>query len=148
MPIAAEFLDNNSGQFSYPLSPRFSPLHPLGQLSATTVQVCFSVTDFTKDVKRQMSKNITITSNGAVASTHLEETSGVLRRNSPSKMKRAVLRKVSNGSGENSTSRIVEVWEDGLLEVSLDVTNLHGDFYADGRSSFEQTNHLRSLICL
>ena len=65
--------------------------------------------------------------------THLEDTSGtVLQRNSPSGRKRAVLRKVSNSNGDSSVSRIVEIWEDGLLQVSLDVTDLHGDFYADG----------------
>jgi len=66
--------------------------------------------------------------------THLEDTSGtVFQRNSPSRKKRAVLRKVSNGKEGPSVSRIVEIWEDGLLEVSLNVTDLHSDFYADGR---------------
>jgi len=87
-----------------------------------------------------MSKYVTVSlpsENSAIPPTsmptHLEDTTGtVLQRNSSSGKKRAVLRKVSNGNGDSSVSRIVEIWEDGLLEVSLNVTGLHGDFYADG----------------
>ena len=115
--------------------------------SLATLQIFYSVADFTKNVKRQMSKYLSIPLPSETSAipptsvpTHLEDTSEtILQRNSPSRKKRAILRKISNGKGDSSVSRIVEIWEDGRLEVSLNVTDLHGDFYADGRP-FCQSN--------
>ena len=144
VPTAAEFVNTCRGQ--YTITPCFSAImswYPcLDRLSPITIQVFYSVTDFTKNVKRQMSKYLTVplpSENSGMlrpSATNLEDTSGsVLQRNSPSRKKRAVLRKVSNSNGDSSITRIVEIWENGLLEASLNVTDLHGDFYADGNLS-------------
>lgn len=115
----------------------------------TTIQAFYSVADFTKNVKRQMSKYLIFSpsEDSAISRAHsnttnLEDVSAiVLQRNSSSRTKRAVLRNVSNANEDISVSRLVEIWEDGLLVVSLNVTDLHGDFYADGRFSRHQTNN-------
>ena len=50
---------------------------------------------------------------------------------SPSRKLRAVLRIVKS-SGDSPPTRLVEIWNKDLLEVSANVTECHGDFYADG----------------
>ena len=147
VPTTADLVLNTCrGQFLPTLLPRKSSnvgIWPwLDHPSLATIQIFYSVADFTKNVKRQMSKYLTIPLPSETSAipptsvpTHLEDTSGtILQRNSPSRKKRAILRKISNGKGDSSVSRIVEIWEDGQLEVSLNVTDLHGDFYADGKS--------------
>ena len=50
---------------------------------------------------------------------------------SPSRKLRAVLRNVKSGDSPTGT-RLVEIWNKDLLVVSANVTDCHGDFYADG----------------
>ena len=50
---------------------------------------------------------------------------------SPSRKLRAVLRNVKSGDSLTGT-RLVEIWNKDLLVVSANVTDCHGDFYADG----------------
>ena len=50
---------------------------------------------------------------------------------SPSRKLRAVLRHVKSGNSPTG-SRLVEIWSKDLLVVSANVTDCHGDFYADG----------------
>ena len=51
---------------------------------------------------------------------------------SPSRKLRAVLRHVKSGDSPIGT-RLVEIWDKDLLVVSANVTEYHGDFYADGQ---------------
>ena len=74
---------------------------------------------------------------GVPMGTSLEDTSQIiLQVVSPSKKKRASLRKSEISGG----SKFVEIWNEGLLESSLDVSDLHGDFYGDGNLSPLQAN--------
>ena len=50
---------------------------------------------------------------------------------SPSRKLRAELRHVKS-VGSPTGTRLVEIWNKDLLVVSADVTDSHGDFYADG----------------
>jgi len=62
--------------------------------------------------------------------TYLDNASDtILHTISASGLRRAVLRK----SGDAGDGRHVEVWKGNLLEASMEVTDLHGDFYADGK---------------
>ena len=64
---------------------------------------------------------------GNVVSSALQDVDIVGQAMSPSGKKRAFLRNVKGGS-----SRVVEIWNSGTLEASMDVTDRHGDFYTDG----------------
>ena len=72
---------------------------------------------------------------GPCVTTLLHDIDIVAQTTSSSGCKTATLRNVKNSGGE--TNRVVEVWNLGQLEVSLNVTEHHGDFYTDG------TYHLR-----
>jgi acylaminoacyl-peptidase len=141
VPTGAQFLGTCPGQSLsiQILSARSNMLTLQVGLDPTIIQVFYSMTDFTKNVKRQMSNFLTVfppSENGATprvsATIPADISETVLQRNSPTRRKRALLRKVSNGNGGSSTSRLVEIWEDGMLQVSLDVTDFHDDFYTDG----------------
>ncbi|KAF9474522.1 alpha/beta-hydrolase [Pholiota conissans] len=114
-----------------PTSAQFIPSQDPGQ---TIVQLNFSVKDHDRNVKRSMSKNVVFPSgagqleNGAI-STPLLDTDVVAQIVSPTKQKRATLRNVKRANG--SSNRIVEVWNEGLLQISQNVTDYHGDFYTD-----------------
>lgn len=79
---------------------------------------------------------------GVAVGTSLEDTSQIiLQVVSPSKKKRASLRKSEISGG----SKFVEIWNEGLLEASLDVSDLHGDFYGDGNLCKSPANEHISL---
>lgn len=50
---------------------------------------------------------------------------------SPSGKRRAVLREAKSGAAQGK--RFVEVWSGDILEASVDVSEKHGAFYADGK---------------
>ncbi len=118
----------------------------------TVVQVSYSVRDHTMKTKRSMSKPLVFlvpasvdaeeVPKGIPVVTSLEDTSQIiLQVVSPSKKKRASLRKSEISGGR----KIVEIWNEGLLEISLDVSDLHGDFYGDGNlASFCKRTYDRS----
>lgn len=86
-----------------------------------------------------MTKSIIVSSNlkgsesklpVVIASTPLHDLDIVAQLISPSRKLRAVLRNVK--FGDSGTTRLVEIWKNNLLVVSANVTECHGDFYADG----------------
>ncbi|KAF9529900.1 Alpha/Beta hydrolase protein [Crepidotus variabilis] len=108
-------------------------------LTRHVVQVAYSVRDHERNTKRHMSKSIIFSLSdsstteeqfrSSVVQTRLEEDADIaLQTISPSKQKKAVLRNVKKGS---NTNRFVEVWSNTRREATLDVTDLHGDFYND-----------------
>ncbi|PPQ82281.1 hypothetical protein CVT25_008431 [Psilocybe cyanescens] len=94
------------------------------------VEITYSVKDHFRNTKRNMVKTIVFSSeatHGPVSvSTALQDVDIVAQIISPSTQRRAILRSPKSGS-----PRYVEIWKNGLLETSLDVTDLHGDFYSD-----------------
>lgn len=66
-----------------------------------------------------------------IASIPLQDLDIVAQVISPSRKLRAVLRNVKSGDSPTGT-RLVEIWNRNLLVVSADVTDCHGEFYADG----------------
>jgi hypothetical protein len=81
-----------------------------------------------------MSKSVIFNSDGqhpsSPVSTPLLDIDIVAQIVSSSGKKRATLRNVKLADGKSN--RIVEVWSEGLLQISLNVTDYHGDFYTDG----------------
>ncbi|KAF9474509.1 alpha/beta-hydrolase [Pholiota conissans] len=124
-----------------PTSALFIPSQDPADIAQTVVQVTFSVRDHGQNVKRTMSKNIIFPSasdsarpleNDAVVSTPLLDTDIVAQIVSPTGRSRATLRNVKTAKGrDGAATRVVEVWREGLLVVSMDVTEYHGDFYTD-----------------
>jgi hypothetical protein len=79
-----------------------------------------------------MTKSIAISSTGSVITTiPLQDLDIVAQTISPYRNLRAVLRHVKSGDSPTST-RLVEIWDKDILLVSANVTDCHGDFYADG----------------
>jgi hypothetical protein len=79
-----------------------------------------------------MTKSIAISSTGSVITTiPLQDLDIVAQTISPSRNLRAVLRHVKSGDSPTGT-RLVEIWDKDILLVSANVTDCHGDFYADG----------------
>jgi hypothetical protein len=82
-----------------------------------------------------MSKSFVISSQsripGQVTTIPLQNLDIIAQAISPSRRLRAVLRNVKSGDS-SSTTRLVEIWKKDLLVVSANVTECHGDFYADG----------------
>ena len=78
-----------------------------------------------------MSKSIVISSEGSVITAlPLQDLDIIAQTVSPSQKLRAVLRVTK--SGDSPPIRLVEIWNKDLLEISANVTDCHGDFYADG----------------
>lgn len=102
------------------------------------VQITYSLRDHTRNVKRMMTKSVIISSksNGSesfpavITSTPLHDQVDVVAQLiSPSRKLRAVLRHIK--FGDAPSTRLVEIWKKHLLLVSANVTECHGDFYAD-----------------
>ncbi|KAJ3506311.1 hypothetical protein NLJ89_g6942 [Agrocybe chaxingu] len=92
-----------------------------------TIQVSYSARDHVRNTKRTLARSFVISD--TITSTILQDTPDVVAQiTSDSGKTRAVLRAVKSDKG---TIRYVEVWADGYLQASLDVTDQHGDFYAD-----------------
>ncbi len=96
----------------------------------------------TRNSKRSLSKLIftpneyRFLEDQPIFGTTPEDTSDiVLQVISPSKKKRALLRKLASDKVDGF-SRCVEIWNGGVLEASVDVSDLHGDFYSDGKLYF------------
>lgn len=94
------------------------------------MQVTYSVKEHVKNTKRTMSKSIAFNHTSKPLTTLLQDIDIVVQTTSLSGRKTATLRNVKGSGGE--TSRVVEVWNLGQLEVSLNVTEHHCDFYTDG----------------
>jgi len=107
----------------------------------------------TRNSKRSLSKLIfslnddsSLLKDHPILGTTPEDTSEIaLQVISPSKKKRALLRKLGSDKADGF-SRYVEIWNDGVLEASLDVSDLHGDFYSDGKLLFNR--YLYRDLCL
>jgi acylaminoacyl-peptidase len=106
---------------------------------STIVRLSLSMKNHTRNSKRSLSKLIFSLNNEysfvedqPILGTTFEDTSEIaLQVISPSKKKRALLRKLGSDKADG-LSRYVEIWNDGVLEASVDVSDLHGDFYSDG----------------
>jgi acylaminoacyl-peptidase len=104
----------------------------LDQNESSIVQVTYSIRDHGRNVKRTMTKSIAISPTGSViTTTPLQDLDIVAQIISPSRKLRAVLRHVKSGDSPTGT-RLVEIWDKDILLVSANVTDCHGDFYADG----------------
>lgn len=44
----------------------------------------------------------------------------------------AMFREIADQGAPEGKKRFVEIWSSGKLETSLEVTDVHGTFYADG----------------
>ena len=98
------------------------------------MQVVYSIRDHARNVKRTMTKSIVISSKskGSMStSTPLQDLDIIAQVISSSGKLRAVLRSVKSGDS-SGTARLVEIWKKDLLLVSANVTECHGNFYADG----------------
>ncbi|GBC00833.1 hypothetical protein RclHR1_03990010 [Rhizophagus clarus] len=104
-----------------------------------SIQVVLSQRDLKRKLKRNIVKNLVVSlpakkSSDTVAkvitTTFLPIDLGdvVLQTESPSGNKLLILRSVSNDEGKK---RFVEIWNKGNLKQSIDVTDVHGDFYSD-----------------
>lgn len=79
-----------------------------------------------------MAKSIVISPKGSVITAiPLQDLDIIAQTSSPSQKLRAVLRIVKSGDSP-LVARLVEIWNKDLLVVSANVTECHGDFYADG----------------
>ncbi|KDR78215.1 hypothetical protein GALMADRAFT_245272 [Galerina marginata CBS 339.88] len=96
------------------------------QAGPTVVEVSYTIRDHIRKCKRTVAKSIVFSadSTSIPAVTALHDVDVVAQLISSSGRRRAVLRKASG-------SRFVEIWTDGLLETSMNVTEYHGEFYAD-----------------
>ncbi|KAF8800386.1 alpha/beta-hydrolase [Phlegmacium glaucopus] len=100
------------------------------QHGSSVIQVAYTIRDHQQNVKRTVTKSLAISSEGSVvAAIPLQDLDIVAQVTSPSRKLRAVLR--ISKSGDSSPTRLVEIWNKDLLEVSANVTECHGDFYAD-----------------
>ncbi|KJA17776.1 hypothetical protein HYPSUDRAFT_191754 [Hypholoma sublateritium FD-334 SS-4] len=108
-------------------------------ISPKVVQVTSLGKDHVTNAKRTMSKSIAfnqlkttagdLSGPGAPISSRLQDVDFVAQTTSLSGNKVATLRNVKGTGGD--VKRVVEVWNLGLLEISLNVTDHHGDFYPD-----------------
>jgi acylaminoacyl-peptidase len=100
--------------------------------SQSSLRIVFSVRDHLRNVKRAVTRTVTLPP--PTISTAYEDVSSdiVLSLISPSKSYRAVLRDLSK---IGSSGRFVEIWNKDRLVVSKEVTRAHGQFYSDGTSS-------------
>ena len=107
----------------------------LDQHESSIVQVTYSIRDHTRNVKRTVTKSIAISGSprgSVITAIPLQDLDIVAQVISPSRKLRAVLRHVKS-VGSPTGTRLVEIWNKDLLVVSADVTDCHGDFYADGK---------------
>lgn len=97
------------------------------------LEVTYSIVDHVRDIKRTTTKTIFFSSSDKdlLLSTAGQDTSaaGIVKFTwSPSTNYKAVLRNLDGGK-----KRFVEIWgRDGALILTKDVTDNHGEFYADG----------------
>lgn len=125
-----EFRRNNSSMYNQfsalpqPTSAQF--------LSQSSLRIVFSVRDHERNVKRVVTKSVSLPP--PTISSTLEDvpTDVVLSLVSPSRSFRAILRDASKTGG---SGRFVEIWNNDRLVVCKDVTRAHGQFYSDGAVS-------------
>ncbi|RIA82999.1 Alpha/Beta hydrolase protein [Glomus cerebriforme] len=103
--------------------------------SVLSIQVILSQRDLNRKLKRNIVKQLVVSlptkgSSAKVITSFLPIDLGdvILQAESPSRKKLLILRSVSNDKGKK---KFVEVWNNGNLKQSIDVTDSHGDFYAD-----------------
>lgn len=114
---------------------QLSLTHNLLDQDESVVQVTYSIRDHARNVKRTMTKSIIISSKSkgsVVTSIPLQDLDIIAQVISPSRNLRAVLRNVKSGDSPSGGIRLVEIWNKDRLVVSANVTECHGDFYADG----------------
>ncbi|TFY65775.1 hypothetical protein EVG20_g5316 [Dentipellis fragilis] len=101
-------------------------------LSEKVISVTSAAKDHTRNVKRTSTKTLFIPSaaeDEVIASTP-QDVSSEVRASiiSPSGRFTVILRETGDGSNQK---RFVEIWENGKLLVSEDISKLHGVFYTD-----------------
>ncbi|KAL1715585.1 hypothetical protein EV715DRAFT_207107 [Schizophyllum commune] len=107
------------GSIPLPVAGRF--------VDGSTVQITYSVADYTRKVKRATSKTIWLDGPHA-RNVPVQDVSDVrLTATSPSGELEAVLRETAD------KKRVVEIWRAGQLDVSHDVTDAHDAFYNDAQ---------------
>ncbi|PFH52427.1 hypothetical protein AMATHDRAFT_74219 [Amanita thiersii Skay4041] len=98
--------------------------------SPQSIRLTFSKRDHTRNLKRNLSKSVLITTPTEPVSTGYEDNDDiVLSLVSPTLSLRAILRE-TNKSTPNAR-RFVEIWLGDRLVVCKDVTNVHSKFYSD-----------------
>ncbi|KAF4611949.1 hypothetical protein D9613_003766 [Agrocybe pediades] len=97
-----------------------------GEHDTPVVEITYSVRDHVRNAKRTMTKSIVVPPNGGAVASLLQDVDIVGQALSPSGNKRALLRNLKG----SKTARIIEIWNKGVLEAEMDVTEQHGDFYA------------------
>ncbi|KAF8154267.1 Alpha/Beta hydrolase protein [Crassisporium funariophilum] len=98
------------------------------------VQTTYLVRDHVRNIKRTMAKSIVFSTGESIPNisptpTALLDTDVVAQVVSSSGRRRAVLRAVK--VEKSKSCRLVEIWNGNTLEVVLDVTESHGEFYTD-----------------
>ena len=112
---------NQLSAFPLPTSAQFT--------SSSSLRIVFSVRDHARNVKRVVTRTVTLSPQ--TISTAYEEVPSdiVLSLISPSKSYRAILRDLSKTGG---SGRSVEIWNNDRLIARKDVTRVHGQFHSDG----------------
>ncbi|KAF9022062.1 alpha/beta-hydrolase [Hymenopellis radicata] len=93
------------------------------------LEVTYSITDHVRDIKRTTTKTIFFSSSDVFSTAGQDiSAAGIVKSTwSPSTKYKAVLRNLDGGK-----KRFVEIWgRDGALILTKDVTDDHGEFYAD-----------------
>ncbi|TFK48157.1 alpha/beta-hydrolase [Heliocybe sulcata] len=102
-------------------------------VDSNAVHATLSVRDHTRNTKRTLVKTIFVEPNSdAVIGAPSQELSDVVASVvSPSGLRRARLRELSDATVAGGKKRFVEIWHGDKLEVVRDVTASHGEFYSD-----------------
>lgn len=104
--------------------------------SFPVARISYSIRDHERNVKRSITKTLTLgipatTDSPVLSSTINHDPPEVLACfSAPSEKRCAFLREVSDANG--AKKRYVEVWSGTQLEASLEVTKQHGQFHTDG----------------
>ncbi|KAJ8488955.1 hypothetical protein ONZ45_g13762 [Pleurotus djamor] len=94
------------------------------------VQVSYSIRDHTQNVKRTVDASLVLASpeNTIKASSQDVPSDVIASVFSPSDQVKIVLRESKD---KEKTRRFVDVWKDGRMDSSIEVTDTHGSFYSD-----------------
>jgi acylaminoacyl-peptidase len=100
--------------------------------SQTAVEITYSVRDHELNTKKTIVKTIAnINEEKVFISSPTQVDGQVASLYAPSGIKRVVLREVGNAKG-GEKKKVVEFWRNDVREATLDVSELHDAFYADG----------------
>lgn len=99
-------------------------------MQETAFEVSYAIRAHVRNAKRSMVKSFAITEPSVIASPLYDVGEIVASAISPSLQLRANLREIKTA---DNVKRYVEIWIKDRLEISKDVTDQHGAFYADGK---------------